>query len=222
MAKAKWLTPIRQAYLVKLWTDYGNKCLYGHSVCPIPSHYVYTIPKGVNIAMPTKIACHDSDGNPLIVDGKQVCSTVYAIKTIPSHEYRIARLYELKSEQAIKDWASDDRTQRQAEWQAERKAIHSLGERHYSSHAQFNAIGKDIFYGNQPQYYVDGIGISGLTFKPFAKVRLASSFMSLHVDIGDSLTGMSKNQKRKALRYGKLSDTVRKRVNLAVKHYLEH
>ncbi len=143
------------------------------------------------------------------------------VKTVSVPEQRVARLYELKSETAIKHWVADDREQRQADWQAERKAIHSLGERRLPLRGQFSAIGKDVFYADQPQFYLLGLGISGLTFKPFARVRLASSFMHLHVDLGDSLKGVSKNRKRKAIRYGRIDKEIDKRCSLAVRDYLK-
>lgn len=218
----KWATPSRQTHLVKLWLEHGNKCLYGHKVCPEPSHYLYGEPKGITIAIPTKVACRDSEGNPITKDGKQVYVTLYATKTVTVYEPKIARLYELKSEQAIKAWIADDRAQRQAQWQLEQRQLHSLAERRYPLRGQFSTIAKDIFFGEQPQYYLDGIGISGLTFKPFVKVRLASSFMRLHIYLDDSLKDIGKNARRKALRYGRLSDTVYNTIRLAVRHYLEN
>ena len=134
--------------------------------------------------------------------------------SIPEHHY------EVFTESLIDDWQADDRARRQAEWQAERKALHSLAERHYPLRGQFSTIAKDIFFGNQPQYYLEGIGISGLTFQPFAKVRLASSYMRLHIYLADSLKDMGKNARRKALRYGRLSDTAYRQISLAVGHYL--
>jgi len=140
---------------------------------------------------------------------------------IPEHHY------ELFIEGLITDWKADDRAQRQAEWQAERCQLHSLGERHYPLHGQFSAIGKDIFYASQPIFYLEGLSISGLTFKPFAKVRLASSFVRLHIDLGNTLKAVSKAKRRKAIRYGKvLPDETQRQINrlcsLAVRHYLEH
>ncbi len=130
--------------------------------------------------------------------------------------------YELFVEDLIRDWIDDDRARRLAEQKAEREALHKLGERQHPLRGQFSAIGKDIFYASQPQYYIEGISVSGLTFRPFAKVRLASSFMRLYIDLADSLKDTSKNAKRKALRYGKLTDNARRRINGAVKHYLDH
>jgi hypothetical protein len=135
---------------------------------------------------------------------------------IPEHHY------EAFIEDLIAYWVADDREQRDAEWRAERQALHSLGERREPLRGRFNTIGRDIFFAEQPQYYLLGMGISGLTFTPFAKVRLASSFVNLYIDLGDSLKGVSKSQRRKALRYGKVSDDVRVSIDKAVRHYLDH
>jgi len=134
---------------------------------------------------------------------------------VPEHHY------EIFIEDLIGDWVSDDRAQRLAEWQAERKAIHSLGERRLPLRGQFSAIGKDVFYGNQPQFYLLELGMSGLTYKPFARVRLASSFMHLHVNLGDTLKKVSKNKRRKAIRYGKIDRQIQELCKSAVKDYLK-
>jgi len=135
---------------------------------------------------------------------------------IPEHHY------EVFIENLISDWVKDDKAQSQAEWEAERKALHSLAERCYPLRGQFSVIAKDIFYGNQPQFYIEGIGVSGLTFKPFAKVRLASSYMRLHIYLDDSLKDLGKNARRKALRYGRLTETAYDKVKQAVRHYLDN
>jgi len=142
---------------------------------------------------------------------------VFGHKPCPYPEHH----YEVFIERLIKDWVAEDRAQRQAEWQAERRRLHSLGERRYPLRGRFSVVSKDIFYGDQPVYYLEGVGISGLTLKPFAKVRLASSFVYLYIDLADSLKRASKNKRRKALRYGKLSEEARQKVNLAVRHYLD-
>ena len=130
--------------------------------------------------------------------------------------------YQLFIEGLIADWVREDRAEKQAQWQAERKALHSLGERRYPLRGRFSNISKDIFYGKQPQFYLEGIGISGLTLKPFAKVKIASSYTRLYIDLADSLKDMSKNARRKALRHGRLTDTASQRIRQAVRHYLDH
>ena len=155
----------------------------------------------------------------LFIRSKGFCVFGHKPCLIPEHHY------EVFIEELITDWKADDRAQRQAEWQAEKRQLHSLGERHYPLHGQFSAIGKDIFYANQPQYYLDGLGISGLNFKPFAKIRIASSIVYLFVDLGDTLKGVSKSKRRKAIRYGKalpnyIQSQIHQLCSLAVRHYL--
>ena len=139
---------------------------------------------------------------------------------IPEH------YYEVYIEGLIADWQTDDRQQDTAEWQEERKRLHSLAERHYPLRGQFSSISKDIYFANQPLFYLLGYGISGLTFKPFARVRLASSFVNLYVDLGNTLQSVSKNKRRKAIRYGKTLPIEKQQevelvCRLAVKHYLD-
>ena len=133
----------------------------------------------------------------LFLRSKGFCVYGHKPCLMPEHHY------EVFIEHLIADWKADDREQRQAEWQAEQRQLHSLGERRYPLHGQFSAIGKDVFYATQPQYYLLGLAISGITFKPFAKIRLASSFVHLHIDLGNTLKGVSKAKRRKAIRYGK-------------------
>lgn len=140
---------------------------------------------------------------------------------IPSH------YYEVYIEGLIADWKAHDRQQDTADWQEERKRLHSLAERRYPIRGQFSTIAKDIFFSRQPLFYLLGLGVSGLTFKPFARVRLASSYVHLFVDLGDTLKGVSKAQRRKAIRYGKALPVEKRQeieqvCRLAVTHYLEH
>lgn len=140
---------------------------------------------------------------------------------IPEHHY------ELYIEALIADWKEADREQREAEWFAELKAIHSLGERTSPLRGQFSAISKEIWGGSQPLFYIETLGISGVTLKPFAKVRLPSSYMRLYVDLGNALRVLSKSKRRKIIRYGKplpktAEEKVSKLVRESVKHYFDH
>jgi len=140
---------------------------------------------------------------------------------IPEHHYF------LYSEFLIKDWKQLDKEQRQAEWEAERKALHSLGERSYPIRGQFSAVSRDIYAESQPLYYLEGQAVSGITLMPFVRVRMASSYIRLYVDLGEALRQVSKSKRRKAIRYGKpLPPTIRvaimRKVMEAVKDYQAH
>lgn len=132
--------------------------------------------------------------------------------------------YEPFSEGIIKDWLADDREARAYIRRLEKQALHRLPERG-AIRGTFSAISRDIFYDKQPQYYLEAIGISGLTFKPFAKVRIASSYYRLHIDLTEPFKSLSKNKRRKVVRYGHaLPVSVSKQVeficNRAIAHYL--
>jgi hypothetical protein len=135
---------------------------------------------------------------------------------IPEHHY------EIFIERLIDDWQADDREQASQEWKAERLAMHALGERGLPLRGRFNNVSMDIWFDRQPLFYVENVGVSGLTLKPFAQVKLASSYFRLYVDLGDSLRNVSKNRRRKALRYGKIDNRITERVRQAVVDYLNH
>ena len=141
--------------------------------------------------------------------------------TIPEHHY------EIFIESLIDDWQADDREQAKLDWQAERKIMHSLHEKNLPIRGRFNNISSEIWHTQQPVYYLESLGMDGLKLKPFAKVKLSGSYLHLYVDLGDSLRGISKNKKRKAIRYNKplpqqANDTVSQLIMKAVKHYLNY
>jgi len=157
----------------------------------------------------------------LFLDSGGFCIFGHRNCPIPEHHY------EVFIEGLISDWKAEDREQAKLDWEAESKAIHSLGERSYPIRGQFSAISRDIFFDKQPIYYLEALGMSGITLQPFAKIKLASSYFHLYIDLGDTLRSTSKNQRHKAIRYGKplpkeVEARVTELVTLAVKDYLNH
>jgi len=157
----------------------------------------------------------------LFLDSGGFCIFGHSNCLIPEHHY------EVYIERVIDDWKTEDREQARLDWIAESKALHSLGERRYPITGRWNNISQDIFFDKQPLFYLEALGISGVKLQPFAKVKLASSYMRLYIDLGDSLRGTSKNQRRKAIRYGKelpksIQERIAEKVSLAVRDYLYH
>lgn len=139
---------------------------------------------------------------------------------IPSHRY------DIYTEDIISDWKADDRIVASEVLRLERLAMHSLGERRQPIRGRFNNIGQDVFHSKQPLYHLEGLGVSGLTLLPFAKVKVSSSYAHLYINLGTSLRGISKNRKRKAIRYNKplpIENTKRIEglISLAVREYLK-
>ena len=134
-----------------------------------------------------------------------------------------AHHYEPFTDALIRDWIADDREARHYAEALQRRALHRIPERG-ALRGTFSAISRDIYYDSQPDYFVEGIGVSGLTHRPFAKVRVPSSFVRLHVDITDAMRGMSKNKRRKAKRYANalpvpVQREVERMCHEAVRHY---
>jgi hypothetical protein len=141
--------------------------------------------------------------------------------TIPQHHY------EVFIESLINDWKADDRETNALVWKNERKIMHSTNEKTLPMRGRFNGVSIDIWHDSQPIYYLESIGMDGLKLKPFAKVKLSSSYQHLYIDLGDSLNTVSKNRKRKAIRYNKplpqsANDIVSKLIIEAVKDYLKY
>ena len=247
---AKWATPERQAHLVELFIKSNGFCVLTNKPCQGTSERqtvtVCSWGKPCSNPVPEPIP----DGTPCRYkpeEGKPILPchtlTVHSIRfhcaygDYPCYEAKYVNddntltyglkgeyHYQLYTDWLVKEWARRDRDIEQAEWEAERKQLHSLGERRTPLRGMFSNIGKDIFYSRQPEYYLEALGISGLTFTPFAKVKIANSFIRLFIDLGNALKPMSKNKRRKAIRYGKpLPKEINSRVyelcNEAVRHY---
>ena len=141
--------------------------------------------------------------------------------TIPQHHY------EVFIESLINDWKADDRETNKLEWINERKIMLSMSEKTFPMRGRFNGVSSDIWHDSQPIFYLESIGMVCLKLKPFARVKLSSSYQHLYVDLGDSLKSISKNRKRKAMRYNKplpqsANDIVSKLIIEAVKDYLKY
>src|SRR5271157_2500477 len=173
-----------------------------------------TKPKWVNHERQNQLVSLFIRSNGFCVFGEANC-------VIPEHHY------EIFIEGLIDDWKADDREQAKLDWQAERRSMHSLNEKQLPLRGRFNNISSEIWHESQPLYYLESMGMNGLTLKPFAKVKLSSSFQHLYIDLGESLRGISKNRKRKAIRYNKplpqqASEVVSKLVWESVRHYLNY
>ena len=228
----KWVMPDRQALLVRLFVRSKGFCVYGHSPCTgelqTETLTACAWGKPCTHPMPDGELCRykPEDDKPHL-PCEYVTRTRYVWRCaygVTSCQFPYGSHYEPYTDRLIREWVFTDKAQRQAEWRAERQALHRLADRREPVHGQFNATSRDIFYASQPTYYYEGVGMSGLTLRPFARIRLASSYLELFVDLGDTLRPLSKAKRRKALRYGKslpveVQRQVDKLCKLAVRHH---
>ena len=131
--------------------------------------------------------------------------------------------YEPFIEGMIKDWVAEDRAQAEAEWKAEQERMHRVPDTRFRQ-GRFDTVSRAEFLARQPDYYLEGMSVDALTFKPVAKVRIPSTYVHLFVEIGSALQGLSKSARRKASRYGKplpkeTQETVGTLVQKAVAHW---
>ncbi len=228
MSKVKWSTPERRTHLVELFIENGLKCQQGHTNCSILEHYLHTETKVSTVARGIERLCYNQDGEVLKdKQGNDLYITVYQSIPVIESKQSLLTQYELLSETCIDSWIADDRQRKQAEWIRERYQMHSLHEKRKPLRGKFSAISSEIWRSTQPIYYLENIGIDALRMKPYAKVNMAGSYFHLYIDLGESLRGISKNRKRKAIRYHKalpsqFDDRVSDTIMRAVKHYIDN
>ena len=236
----KWVNSTRQAYLVELWNEYGNKCRYGHVNCSNPSHYAFSKSRLDNEITGKDVKCFDSSGN-IINDrfGNPALRHTIEIKK-QKIDYRVVYQtsdndgiirylndYDIRTQNCIKNWVKADRDQSQADYRFEFELRHhNLSDRQFPLYGQFSGIAQDIYFDNQPVFRIESIGIDGITFRSIAKVRLTCDNTYLYVDIHEAMQSVSKNARRKATRQNKISQSVLLKIDNtihnAVNHYLRH
>lgn len=109
------------------------------------------------------------------------------------------KLYDPYSEMVIDFWKADDREERSAAWQREKKRLHRLLE--IRKRGPFDTIARDEYLAARPLWRIEAMGVGAFTFKRVAKVRIPAVKQDIWVSLAG--VGLSKNKKRKLLRYGK-------------------
>jgi hypothetical protein len=129
--------------------------------------------------------------------------------------YNCPHLYENYCDILKNEWKADDRAEDAALWRVERRLLHAAPLKWGRWGSQFDPVAKDQFFTQRQLFYVEGTGVSGLTFTRVAKIRIAGTRKRLFVEIPRT-KGLSKNAKRKLVRYG------HKRLLNAVKEYWDN
>lgn len=168
------------------------------------------------------VSLFDEHGNKCL-HGHPVCSNPeHYIARDDKGNVVVQRLYDKIVADKVADYKAEDK----ALWHRERKEMHDLGEPLRYYRGRWNAIAKDIYYTTQPTYVFKGLGVSAVTFKPIAKVRISSTYWYLYIDvpIQSAFKTVSKNARRKAIRYNVLkqgvSDKIDSIVNKTVSEYI--
>lgn len=230
MTTPKWINPERQNYLASLFVRSQGFCIYGYSPCK-GQWQTETITgciygKPCNKPVIGDFCPKPNYEHPSI---KLPCQLVYKVKSVWKCAYADKACYKpyeshythVESD-LIKRWSMEDRQATLDKLKVESILLHKTNDRPIPLRGQFSGIAKDIYFDNQPDYFIEAYGLSGLNFKSFAKIRLASSPIRLFVTIEDTFKGLSKNQKHKAVRYGKVSSKLQARIDLACIDAVNH
>jgi len=116
------------------------------------------------------------------------------------------RFFQNYIEPVIKGWIAEDKVEQVALWQQEQRRLHYAPDERGWHNQQFDPVAKDVFFQQQPPYYLEGVGISGLTFTRIAKVRVPSTPVRLFVDVATSkrLKKLGQNARKRLRRRGLL------------------
>jgi len=81
-----------------------------------------------------------------------------------------------------------------------------------------------VFFQQQPDYYLEGVGISGLTFTRIAKVRVPSTPVRLFVDVADSKLPkkLGQNARKRARRQAALQIGEDKSIDTMCRKAVQH
>ncbi len=202
MEYPQWATPQRRALLVRLFEQSGGFCVHGHRPCPDPLHHFEYWINGADLVV--EATEYIREPAPC-----KASETGFVIAKKPVKVFRKIHISGL-----IDQWKQDDRDKAQALRKRELQLMHQAPD-HKGWGRRFDPVAREQFLLAQPPYYLDAIGISGLTFTRIAKVRIPSTCMHLFVDVPKQ----SINQRRKARRYGKGTGTVDEKCFLAVKDF---
>lgn len=210
---ATTLTPERSAYLVSLFQATGYRCIEGHYGCLNVEHYIHVVPIVGEVPIDRRVPAIRPDGTPQRdADGHILYTIVHRHRRgVLRTEKRLTSAYDIRAERVQRYWSEDDRADAHFAWLRERDLLHDREPRTIRL-GRFGTIPADIWRESQPLYYLEQLGMSGITFTPFAIVKLPSSSVRLHVDLGDTLRGVSKNRRRKMIRYGKSAPSVRSEI----------
>lgn len=204
--KPEWLTKEREAELIEVFETFGMppRCLHGHPLCRDVSHYIRVIPQRVWVSKEKQIPVvdHTTGIQKKDASGKPMALIVWQAEQVPGEPKAVVmRLHDAVTEQKIIDFKEEDR----ALWQKIKAEMHKAPEAGWEKirRGRWGTVSRDIYYSNRPVYVREKIGISATTFNPVAMVRIMDSNTIIPIELPPNIfKDISKNARRKAIRYG--------------------
>lgn len=196
VTKPQWATQQRRAHLVKLFQEYGNRCLKGHLVCADYRHYVARSVRQEPAAERVWLDCVDQDGNKT---GQRI--DAWQVGRISVTTAYFSRQYDQVAETVIDSWKAEDRETRSMLLQLEQDTLHDGTYGRYGG--GFDPVARDVYQQTRPVYHLMAFGVAAESKQRIAVIRLPGTNLRLHVAVASAYQGVkvSKNQRRKMARY---------------------
>jgi hypothetical protein len=209
MAKPQWLTPERRLQQARLFLKHGNKCLEGHYVCLVRSHYVLVeerVAGSYANRTPTPWEAKDMTYEERSLALHRVTTPV-KVKLLRVQED--VRLFDVVQEDVIQEWKADDRVVRSEERRREGASLRSGDQQGFGKlvnihlrRRDFDPVERMQYRDRKPQYTLLGFSVHPLTHKHVAHIRIPGANVELFVDVSTAISELSRNKRHKIARYG--------------------
>ena len=186
MATPQWATPDRLDALAKLQQ---LRCSLGEEHCEVVAAFTAAIVDRIG----------PPDGNLAWIMRAALITPEVLANFSPFFDNALPHLGFWLSKEWVRLWKSDDRQERAIAFRRERRRLHALIE--IRKRGPFDTIAREEYLANRPLWNIKAMGVGAFTFKRMAKVRIPSLGQDIWVSLAG--VGLSKNKKRKLLRYGK-------------------
>ncbi len=133
--------------------------------------------------------------------------------------YHCCHHYVNDSNMLIEEWKGDDREERA---EARRLEQRLLSKDLTGWNQRFDPITREHFLVDRSPYYPEGFGVSALTFKRMARVRIPSAYTRLQVELPPIKLSRNKRKKLRRQQIHNDREVVDTLCQLAVNHYWQN
>ncbi|MFA5186774.1 MAG: hypothetical protein WC551_09880 [Patescibacteria group bacterium] len=200
MALPLWATPPRRQVLTDIAIRSNGACTIGYK----PPEALY-LNMFLNGFLKLKLSdMLDEDGDKT----KAAC-------------YYCEHHYHNDTNKLIREWQEDDRAERAEELRLEQAQLHQMPDL-TGWKRRFDPITHEQFMLDRSPYYPEGFGISTLTFKRVARIRIPSAYTRLHVDLPSQKLSYNKRKKLRRAQIKSDREMVDTLCQSAVNDYWQH
>lgn len=212
MTYPQWATPERRAYMDKLQVLLlSGRCSYGEVLCPVLERFRQAVREKIG------------EPNAPVWIMRAALATPKVLARFPIADLHHLPPWLAKELEAY--WKADDRDKRSYLLKLEKRRMHALSPQ-ITKRGEWDSIRREQYLANREVFEIVAIGISALTFKRVAQVRIPSLKATLWVDL--TRIEVNKSKSRKLARYKRgaapkeMESRIVERCRKAVERCLSH